>query len=314
MQQERYLPEGFHTVFSETQFDNRSTGDPYTAWERGSRIDGIATLCDENRALHVRFWGEKGIIPREEAGLGADVGTLKDIAVLSRVGQPVCFRIIGKEGDHWILSRRSLQEEAHNCFMKNLRSGAVLEAKVTHLEQFGAFVDIGCGLISMIGIEHISVSRIRSAKQRFFAGQEIKVAVLRIDCGSGRIDLTHKELLGTWEENAAKLTPGCAVRGIVRSIKRYGAFIELTPNLSGLSEPGPGLEEEMQVVVYIRSILPEKMKIKLSVADRGKTDGVRFICSEDYHISSPQLRVWRYPPESCITRQIETDFSGNELL
>ena len=308
MQQDLYLPEGFCTAIPENYHSFESSTALYTAWERGERLEGIATMCDENRALHVRFGQEKGIIPREEAGLGADVGTLKDIAVLSKVGQPVCFRIIGKEDSLWILSRRSLQEEAQRYLMRNLQSGEILWAKVTHLEQFGAFVDIGCGLISMIGIENISVSRIRSAKQRFSVGQEIRAAVLRKDAVSGRIYLTHKELLGNWEENAAGFVPGCAVRGIVRSIKRYGAFIELTPNLSGLSEPCAGLEEEMQVVVWIRSLLPNKMKIKLTVADRGKVDGVRLIRPEDYRVSAPRLSLWRYQPEACTEKTVETDF------
>lgn len=308
MQQELYLPEGFCSAAFEKRKRITSNADLYAAWERGDRLEGIATMCDENRALHVRFGQEKGIIPREEAGLGADTGAMKDIAVLSRVGQPVCFRIIGKTDRHWILSRRSLQEEAHRCYLRDLRPGDILWAKVTHLEQFGAFVDIGCGLISMIGIENISVSRIRSAGQRFSVGQELPAVVLRTDTCSGRVYLTHKELLGSWEENAGAFSSGCAVRGIVRSVKRYGAFIELTPNLSGLSEPCEGIEEEMQVVVWIRSIIPDKMKIKLTVADRGKVDGTRLIRPEDYHLPSKRLELWRYQPEACTDRVVETDF------
>ena len=44
--------------------------------------------------------------------------------------------------------------------LDNLKSGDIISACVTHLEPFGAFVDIGCGVVSFIGIENISVSRI----------------------------------------------------------------------------------------------------------------------------------------------------------
>lgn len=58
------------------------------------------------------------------------------------------------------------------------------------------------------------------------------------------------------------------IPGYVRSVKDYGAFIELFPNLSGLSEPKEGLQEGDRVSVYIKSILPERRKIKLRILER----------------------------------------------
>ena len=83
----------------------------------------------------------------------------------------------------------------------------------------------------------------------------------------GRICLSQRELLGTWEENAALYAPGETVTGIIRSVEEYGVFIELTPNLAGLAEPKEGATVGAAVTVYIKSILPDKMKIKLIVVD-----------------------------------------------
>lgn len=52
----------------------------------------------------------------------------------------------------------------------------------------------------------------------------------------GRICLSQRELLGTWEENASLFEQGETVAGIVRSVEDYGIFVELTPNLAGLAE------------------------------------------------------------------------------
>ena len=68
---------------------------------------------------------------------------------------------------------------------------------------FGAFVDIGRGIPSFIGMENISVSRIRHPADRFRPGQLIPAVVTAIDRTIRRVFLSHKELLGTWEENAA---------------------------------------------------------------------------------------------------------------
>ena len=61
-------------------------------------------------------------------------------------------------------------------------------------------------------------------------------------------------------QNAALFSVGETVRGVVRSIEPYGVFIELTPNLSGLAEPRADLHPGMAVSVYIKSILPQRMK------------------------------------------------------
>jgi small subunit ribosomal protein S1 len=147
-------------------------------------------------------------------------------------------------------------------------AGQIVPATVTHLESFGAFVDIGCGVPSMIPVEALSVSRIPHPGCRLTLGQEIFALVTGVDRTLGRVTLSHKELLGTWAENAALLSPGMTVPGTVRGIHEYGAFIELFPNLSGLAEPTQGLREGDRVSVYIKSILPPRRKIKLRVIER----------------------------------------------
>ena len=81
----------------------------------------------------------------------------------------------------------------------------------------------------------------------------------------GRVQLSHKELLGTWSENASHFEAGETVTGIVRSVMDYGIFVELTPNLTGLAEPLEGFQAGDSVSVYLKSILPDRQKIKLAI-------------------------------------------------
>lgn len=308
MPQGMYLPEGRLLETPENMTLTSNEAGIRQAWAQGRILEGIATMCDEKRNLHVRLGNRRGIIPQSEAGLGAEQGKLREIAILSRVGKPVCFRVIGENNEHWLLSRRAVQEEASSWFQKRLMPGEIVQATVTHLEQFGAFVDIGCGLISMIGIEHISISRIRHADERFVTGQRILAVVSRKESG-GRICLTHRELLGSWQQNADKLRPGLAVKGIIRGVEKYGVFIELFPNLSGLAEPFEQAEVGKAVAVYIKSILPERMKIKLSILDILPGTGKRLICNEDYFIREGRLLRWQYQPNLCSRSCIETNFA-----
>ena len=80
--------------------------------------------------------------------------------------------------------------------------------------------------------------------------------------------LTLQELLGTWEENAARFRPGQSVPGVVCGKTDYGVFIALTPNLCGLAERDDTLEPGQPVCVYIKAIHPETLKLKLTVLHR----------------------------------------------
>lgn len=267
---EEYLPEGRMLTSVENTEATKDLDALAETMQQHSIAEGIVLRCDKSQTLYVKLGDRIGIIPREEAALGLSEGTVSEFSVLTRVGKPVSFHVIALEANNGtitpILSRKSAQLEAL-AYLRSLPIGTVIPATVTHMEQFGAFVDVGCGLISMIPIANISTSRIHHPNQRFQVGQMIPVVFLGYDEDSKHILLSHRELLGTWEENAEKFQVGDTVTGIVRGIKDYGIFIELTPNLTGLSEYREGLEEDQLVSVFIKSIQPQKHKIKLNIID-----------------------------------------------
>ena len=266
MRRTEYLPEGVCPLFP----DNQPLSVLREAMEDQTVLEGLTIRCDARRDLTVRFGGYEGVIPRADGIHPAISGAERDIALLSRVGKPTCFTVTGIETDgggrpHFTLSRRAAQEQAIAYLLEHGAPGAVLPARVTHLESFGAFVDLGCGFTSLIPLENLSVSRVSHPSDRFRAGQDILAAVTGVDAASCRFYLTHKELLGTWLENAARFAPGSAVPGIVRGIKEYGIFIELAPNLSGLAEWRGDVSPGDAVSVYIKSIRPDTRKIKLQI-------------------------------------------------
>ena len=241
------------------------------AFENGTVLEARALLCDNSHNLHVDLNCMRGIIPRCEGALGIENGSVRDIALISRVNKPVMFKIIGFENDAEgkrtaILSRRLVQEECMAEYISELSPGDVIEARVTHLEGFGAFADIGAGVASLLPIDAISVSRIPHPGVRLSVGTDIKAVVKSIG-PDGRVTLSHKELLGTWEQNAAEFTSGETIPGVIRSIEKYGIFVELAPNLAGLAELTSGIHVGQHATVYIKSIIPERMKIKLIIVD-----------------------------------------------
>jgi len=248
------------------------------------------------------------ILEGEEGAIGIKDGSVRDIAVISRVNRPVCFVVTDiTEGENGkpivMLSREKAQRKCLDAYISRLRCGDIVPARITHLENFGAFADIGCGIVALMPIDTISVSRIEHPAERFTVGMDIKAVIKSVE--NGRISLSHKELLGTWKENAERFCAGETVSGIIRSVENYGAFVELTPNLAGLAETKEGVRAGQQASVYIKSIIPEKMKIKLIIID---TFDYKYNpkCPE-YYCDSDRIDRFVYSPENC-RKRVETIF------
>ncbi len=314
-----FLPEG---GLLQTARNKEFLSSP-AALERAMRerriLEAPVTLCDEELRLHVDLGCMRGYIPREEAVWCRDGEEIKDIAVLTRVGKTVAFVVIGfieEAGEQVaLLSRRAAQAACATYLFESLRAGDIIPARVTHLEPYGAFMDIGCGIASLLSIDCISVSRITHPADRLSCGMTLNVVVKSIDHELQRIFVTLKELLGTWEENAARFSVGQTVTGRVRSIESYGIFVELAPNLAGLAELrtvgnapiGVGVGD--LAAVYIKSILPERMKVKLVIIDASPSPEAPH--APQYFITPDEcahLDAWRYSP-LCCDRVIETVFA-----
>lgn len=302
-----FPPEGLRPPTDYTLSDLKA------AVENGDILEGTVQRCDINHTLHLSLNGIAAQMPRQEVTAPWISGASRDIAVLSRVGKQICFTVSsihanGKGAPIALLSRRLAQEQAMDFFLEHLEPGMVLTCRVTRLEPFGAFLDIGCGIVAMLPIEHISVSRISHPKERFREGQKILAVVWAIDRQQRRVTMTHRELLGTWMENASRFTSGETVRGIVRSVKEYGSFIELTPNLSGLADAKEGLLPGDRASVFIKSIRPERMKVKLQVIEKlPPADGPEPL---QYQITDGKLDRWVYSPPNYEKPPVETVFTA----
>lgn len=303
-----YMPEGRQIYTTENR---RWLSTPLTLTEAKSKgviLEATALMCDAEHNLIVDLNCMKGIIKREEGAVGIKEGRVRDIALISRVGKPVCFTVEQIKTDpsgkfYAELSRKHAQERCIKEHLSLKKAGTVIDAKITHLESFGAFCDVGCGIISLLPIDAISVSRISHPRDRFSVGEDIKAVIKTIDA-ENRITLSHKELLGTWEENAAAFCEGQTVTGIVRSVENYGIFVELSPNLAGLAEPKTGVQAGMRASVYIKSIIPEKMKVKLIIIDTFEGDEITPL---KYYFNGDEIDYWRYSPEDS-QKSIYTDF------
>lgn len=161
-----FWPEGRRYATQENQHFLSSRAGLEAAWRQQIILEGLALRCDPTHALTVQLGDTVGVIPREECALGIREGSTRDIAILTCVGKAVSFVVTGFANGVPQLSRRLAQERALAQLLQ-CQLGDILPATVTHLEPYGAFLDIGCGVPSLLPLKTLSISRIPHPNCRF---------------------------------------------------------------------------------------------------------------------------------------------------
>ncbi len=238
--------------------------------ETNDILQGIVERCDKDYNLYVKLDnGTTGIIPRKEVeAINIDANGLpKTNLCVGKVNKYVQFKIKEKQGENIIFSRKEAQEEVLDYIKKDLEVGQTVNGIVKNITPYGAFIDIGGGVVGLVHIEDLSVARIKTPFERIKIGQKLNIMIKYINRETGKINLSYKETLGTWEENANKFKAGMKVQGIVRETEKNknGIFIELTPNLVGMAEYKNGLNYGEKIDILIKKIDYDRKKIKLII-------------------------------------------------
>lgn len=239
--------------------------------DKNEILQGLVKECDDNYNLYVQFGdGLTGIMPRQEieAINVEENGLPRTNLCTGKVHKFVQFKIKEtKDENNIILSRKDVQEETLNWIKNDLQEGDKVTGIVKNIKSYGAFIEIAGGVVGLAHIEDLSIARIKTPFERLKIGQKVEVMVKSINRETGKVILSYKETLGTWEENAKMFTQGMKAKGIVRETEKNknGIFIELTPNLVGMAEYEEGLEYGQMVDVYIKKIDNQRKKVKLLI-------------------------------------------------
>ncbi len=150
--------------------------------------------------------------------------------------------------------------------LSELEEGDVVEGIVAAALDFGVFVDIGDGLDGLVHQKELSWSLLDDPAEQYSVGDKVKAEVLSVDQDSGQISLSIRALQeNPWDELGFE--EGDVVKGEVKKIVSYGAFVDLEDNLEGLvhiSEAKGPLEVGEKIEAKVIEISPEDKKISLS--------------------------------------------------
>jgi ribosomal protein S1 len=201
------------------------------------------------------------------------------------IGQTLVCKVIevDRERKRILLSRRAVlekeREEAVKETVGRLSSGQRVSGKVTRVESFGAFVDLGGGIEGLVHVSHLSRRRIENAASVVAVGQEVQAQILEISDGGKRIGLSMKVLEpDPWETATYKYSADSVVSGTVTRLAEFGAFVELEPGLEGLlhvsqmakdrvRRPRDHVSVGEKISVRIVAVEREKRRLSLSRLD-----------------------------------------------
>jgi len=157
---------------------------------------------------------------------------------LLKVGDNIDVLIldINREKERVSLGLKQNQDNPWDKIEERFPVGQTVRGKVTNLMPYGAFVEIEQGVEGLIHVSELSwVKRIARPSDVLTLGQEVEAIVLGVNKEEQKISLGVRQLeANPWDEIEQRYIIGKQVKGKVRNMTAYGAFVELEEGIDGM--------------------------------------------------------------------------------
>ena len=143
---------------------------------------------------------------------------------------------INKDKERISLGLKQLQSNPWDRIEERFPIGQKVKGKITNLMPYGAFVQIEEGIEGLIHVSELSwTKRISRPSDVLTLGQEVEAVVLGVNKEDQKISLGVRQLEpNPWDEIEHRYMIGKQVRGQVRNMTAYGAFVELEEGIDGM--------------------------------------------------------------------------------
>ena len=170
---------------------------------------------------------------------------------------------------------------------------AKVKGRVSSVTDYGAFIELEPGVEGLVHVSEMSWSkRSQSPKKLVNFGDEVEVQILGVDMDDRRISLGMKQLLpNPWQTVHDRYSIGQTVRGRVRNLTDFGAFVEIEDGIDGLvhvsdishskkiKHPKDALKRDQEVEAVIRSIDTGNRRMSLSIKELTPSVWEQFVTS-----------------------------------
>src|SRR5881296_3311320 len=165
-------------------------------------------------------------------------GRINHPSEVLNVGEEIKVQVLkfDRESERVSLGYKQLKADPWTTATLKYPTGSRVKGKVVSLTDYGAFVELEQGVEGLIHVSEMSWSKkVKHPSKILTVGQEVECAVLGIDQEAHRISLGLKQIESNpWQELADKYPVGAKLRGKVRNLTEFGAFVEVEEGIDGL--------------------------------------------------------------------------------
>jgi small subunit ribosomal protein S1 len=186
--------------------------------------------------FEVRLGKVRGFCPQSQI----DIHRVDDPA--EYVGKQFLFRVtqVRRGGEDVVVSRRAVMEderrEEASAVRATLLEGAVMRGHVASVAGFGAFVDLGAGVMGLVHLSELSHSRVARVEDVVKEGDSVNVKILKLHESGKKISLSIRQAENDpWAEVGSKFRRGQVYTGVIQRLTQFGAFVELAPGVEALA-------------------------------------------------------------------------------
>lgn len=230
-------------------------------------------------------------------GVFIDLGGLDGLLHITdiswgRVGHPSEYFSVGDEVDVVVLRFDRERERVSLGYKQRFEDpwilvpekypvGKRVEGKVVSIVDYGAFLVIEEGVEGLIHVSEMSwTKKVKNPRSILDIGQEVEVVVSEVDAEKRRLSLSLRATEpNPWEQVADSYSVGAKIRGVVRNLTDFGAFVEIVPGVDGLvhisdmswtrriNHPSEIVQKGDEVEAVITSVDAYNQRISLSMKE-----------------------------------------------
>lgn len=210
-------------------------------------------------------------------------GRIQNPNEIFKVGENIQVKVLkfDRDKERVSLGYKQLIPDPWATTIERFPIGSRVKGKVVSITDYGAFIEIEPGVEGLVHVSEMTWSkRVKHPSKLLSAGQEVEAQVLEVDSNNRRISLGIKQIEpNPWETLQERYGVGTRVKGRVRNLTDFGAFIEIEDGIDGLvhvsdiswtkriKHPSEALKKNQEVEAIITAIDVENRRLSLSIKD-----------------------------------------------
>jgi len=210
-------------------------------------------------------------------------GRIQNPNEIFKVGENVQVKVLkfDRDKERVSLGYKQLIPDPWATTVERFPVGSRVKGKVVSITDYGAFIEIEPGIEGLVHVSEMTWSkRVKHPSKLLSVGQEVEAQVLEVDSNNRRISLGIKQIEpNPWETLQERYGVGTRVKGRVRNLTDFGAFIEIEDGIDGLvhvsdiswtkriKHPSEALKKNQEVEAVITAIDVENRRLSLSIKD-----------------------------------------------